>query len=173
MIVTAGAVEDLAVRYVHFFSSVLWWGIMFFMFIIIFPANKDGRYSRLFPRVQKFMKFIATISMASGISLLLINTRVTTERLLGTSWGFTILAGAILSAVVYLYIMLPKHDKISLPSSFALLKPNSPGPTKRPTFPVVGGSQNKLTSKRMRSRLFFIFLTITVGLMMYASHGFL
>lgn len=172
MIVTGEAIEDLAIRYVHFFSSVLWWGIMFFMFIIIFPANKDGRYSLLFPRVQKFIKIIATISMASGISLLLTNTRVTTERLLGTSWGFTILAGAILSAVVYLYIMLPKNDKISLSSTSPLLTPNSPGPTKRSIFPIVGGSQRKLISKRMRSRILFIFLTITVGLMVYSSEGF-
>jgi hypothetical protein len=98
---------------------------MFFMFIIIFPANKDGHYSPLFPRVQKFMKFIATIAIASGISLLFINTRVTTERLSGSSWGFTILAGAILSSVV-----LPKNNKISLPSTSVLVTSASPGPSR-------------------------------------------
>ncbi|NAL77587.1 hypothetical protein [Nitrososphaera sp. AFS] len=173
MIVTAEAVEDLAIRYIHFSFSVLWWGIMFFMFIIIFPANKDGHYSPLFPRVQKFMKFTATIAMASGISLLFINTRVTTERLLGSSWGFTILAGAILSSVVYLYIMLPKNNKISLPSTSVLVRPTSPGPFKKPTLPIVGTGQRRSISKRTRPRLLFIFLTITIGLMVYASHGFL
>jgi uncharacterized membrane protein len=52
---------NITIRYIHFFSSISWWGIMFFMFFIIFPLNKDGRYSALFPRVQRFMKIIASV----------------------------------------------------------------------------------------------------------------
>jgi hypothetical protein len=74
----------------HFFSSIMWWGMMFFMFVIIFPANKDSRYSILFPRVQRFMKVIASVVMASGIVLMLVNTKFSIGTLFGSSWGYGI-----------------------------------------------------------------------------------
>ena len=40
------------------FSSIMWCGMMFFMFVIIFPANKD-----------RFMKVIASVVMASGMAV--------------------------------------------------------------------------------------------------------
>jgi hypothetical protein len=77
---------SLVIRYIHFFSSIMWWGMMFFMFVIIFPANKDGRYSTLFPRVQRFMKVIASVALTSGIVLTLVNTKFSMETLFGSSW---------------------------------------------------------------------------------------
>ena len=55
---------------------------MFFMFVIIFPANKDSRYSIIFPRVQRFMIIIASVAMGSGIVLTLVNGRFSVETLL-------------------------------------------------------------------------------------------
>jgi hypothetical protein len=62
---------------------------MFFMFAIIFPANKDGRYYTLFPRIQRFMKVIVSVALASGIVLTLVNTKFSIETLFSSSWGYT------------------------------------------------------------------------------------
>ena len=77
---------SLVIRYIHFFSSIMWWGTMFFMFIIIFPVNNGGVYSTLFHRVQRFMKVIASIAMASGILLTLVNRRFGMESLFASRW---------------------------------------------------------------------------------------
>ncbi|HET7285625.1 MAG TPA: hypothetical protein VFI70_13155 [Nitrososphaeraceae archaeon] len=106
VIITLEVIGSLVIRYIHFFSSIMWWGIMFFMFIIIFPANKDSRYSTLFPRVQRFMKVVASIALASGIILTLMNTKFTIERLFSTSLGYTILTGATISIFVYIHILM-------------------------------------------------------------------
>jgi putative copper export protein len=106
MIIIQEVVGSLVIRYIHFFSSIMWWGMMFFMFIIIFPTNKDNRYSTLFPRVQRFMKVIASIALASGIVLTLMNTKFTIERLFSTNWGYTILTGATISIFVYIHILM-------------------------------------------------------------------
>src|ERR687884_666078 len=97
---------SLIIRYIHFFSSITWWGMMFFMFVIIFPANKDSRYSTLFPRVQRFMIVVASVAMASGIVLTLVNTKFSIETLFGSSWGYTILIGATISVFVYTHILM-------------------------------------------------------------------
>jgi hypothetical protein len=98
---------SLVIRYIHFFSSIMWWrGIVFFMFVIIFPANKDSRYSILFPRVQRFMIIIASVALASGIVLTLVNTKFSMETLFGSSWGYAMLTGATISVFVYTYILM-------------------------------------------------------------------
>ena len=79
---------------------------MFFMFVIIFPANNDRTYSALFPRVQKFMKVIASVAMASGILLTLVNRKLCIEYLLGSSRGYGILPGATISLFVYIHILM-------------------------------------------------------------------
>src|ERR1041385_3078793 len=96
----------LVIRYIHFFSSIMWWGMMFFMFVIIFPANKDSRYSTLFPRIQRFMIIVASIAMASGIVLTLVNTKFSIETLFDSSWGYAILTGATMSVFVYTHILM-------------------------------------------------------------------
>lgn len=62
---------SLRIRYIHFFSS-----LMFFMFVVTFPVNKSEAHSTLFSRVQRFTKVIASIAMASGILLILVNRRI-------------------------------------------------------------------------------------------------
>jgi uncharacterized membrane protein len=105
MIIIQEVIGSLAIRYIHFFSSIMWWG-MIFLFIIIFPANKDNQYSTLFPRVQRFMKVIASIALTFGIVLTLVNTKFTIERLFSTNWGYTILTGATISIFVYIHILI-------------------------------------------------------------------
>ena len=97
---------SLVIRYIHFFSSIMWWGMMFFMFMIIFPANKDSRYSTLFPRAQRFMIIIASVALASGIVLTLANTKFSIETLFRSSWGYAILTGATISVFVYTHILM-------------------------------------------------------------------
>jgi uncharacterized membrane protein len=170
----------LVIRYIHFFSSIMWWGIMFFMFVIIFPANKDSRYSTLFPRVQRFMKIIASVSMASGIVLTLVNTKFSIKTLFGSSWGYTILTGATISIFVYTHILMQirrsrtttttaavSPSSLLIPSTSISLRKNN-----KNTINNNKNSQKRKISKRFIPWLLFILLTITVAVMVYASHGF-
>jgi|GEM_PF-1297076 hypothetical protein len=170
----------LVIRYIHFFSSIMWWGIMFFMFVIIFPANKDSRYSTLFPRVQRFMIIIASVSMASGIVLTLVNTKFSIKTLFGSSWGYTILTGATISIFVYTHILMQNRrsrtttttaavspSSLLIPSTSISLRKNN-----KNTINNNKNSQKRKVSKRFIPWLLFILLTITVAVMVYASHGF-
>jgi uncharacterized membrane protein len=173
------ALASLVIRYIHFFSSIMWWGMMFFMFVIIFPANKDSRYSTLFPRVQRFMIIIASVSMASGIVLTLVNTKFSIKTLFGSSWGYTILTGATISIFVYTHILMQNRrsrtttttaalsPSLLIPSTSISLRKNN-----KNTINNNKNSQKRKISKQFIPWLLFILLTITVALMVYASHGF-
>ena len=169
---------SLIIRYIHFFSSITWWGMMFFMFVIIFPANKDSRYSTIFPRVQRFMIIIASVAMASGIVLTLVNRRFSIETLFGSNWGYTILTGATMSVIVYLHILMQNRRSRTAATaavSSSLLIPStsisSRSNDKKTINNKNGQKRKRKISKRFMSWLFFILLTITVALMVYASHG--
>ena len=99
---------------------------MFFMFVIIFPANNDRTYSALFPRVQKFMKVIASVAMASGILLTLVNRKLCIEYLLGSSRGYGILPGATISLFVYIHILTQNrtYDKTSTTRGHSAASPS-------------------------------------------------
>ena len=163
----------LVIRYIHFFSSIMWWGMMFFMFVIIFPANKDSRYSTIFSRVQRFMIIVASVAMASGIVL-------TLETLFGSNWGYTILTGATISVFVYTHILMQNRksrrtttstasvsSSLLIPSTSVSLRKNSKNTINNNKY-----SQRRKISKRFIPWLLFILLTITVALMVYASQGF-
>src|SRR6185437_11685291 len=93
-------VGGLVIRYIHFFSSIMWWGIMFFMFMII----------------------IASVSMASGIVLTLVNTKFSIKALFDSSWGYTILTGATISIFVYTHILM--QNRRSRTTTTAALSPS-------------------------------------------------
>ena len=97
---------------------------MFFMFFIIFPVNKDGRYSTLFTRVQRFMKVIASVAMTSGILLTFVNTKFTAEGLFNSKWGQILIIGAMTSVFVYIHIMMPKRAKTATPPASSILIPS-------------------------------------------------
>jgi uncharacterized membrane protein len=167
---------SLIIRYIHFFSSITWWGMMFFMFIIVFPANKNSQYSTIFPRVQRFMTIIASVAMASGIVITLVNRRFSMETLFGSSWGYAILTGTIMSIIVYTHILLQNRrsrttttaamsSSLLIPSTSISLRKNS-----KKTINNKNGQKRKI-SKLFTPWLFFILLTITVALMVYSSHG--
>jgi hypothetical protein len=190
IIIIPEVIASLIIRYIHFFSSIMWWGMMFFMFIIIFPVNKDGQYSTLFPRVQRFMLVVASIALASGIVLTLVNTKFTIERLFSTNWGYTILTGATISIFVYVHILMQNRrggsktsttaatTTAAASSSSSLLMPSSTSTSLRKNSKntiinnnSIKNSQKRKIPKRFIPWLLFVSLTITVALMVYASHG--
>ena len=168
----------LVIRYIHFFSSIMWWGMMFFMFVIIFPANKDSRYSTLFPRVQRFMIIVASVAMASGIVLTLVNTKFSIETIFGSKWGYVILTGSTTSVFVYIHILMQNRKSrrtTAAASSSSLLIPSTSISLRGNSKKTINNdkcSQTRKISKRFIPWLLFILLTITVALMVYASHSF-
>src|ERR1051325_3934499 len=171
-------VGGLVIRYIHFFSSIMWWGIMFFMFVIIFPANKDSRYSTLFPGVQRFMIITASVSMASGIVLTLVNTKFSIKALFDSSWGYTILTGATISIFVYTHILMQTRRSRTTTTTAAvspssLLIPSTSISLRKNNKNTINNNNKNSQKRKISKRLIlFILLTITVAVMVYASHGF-
>lgn len=93
---------EFLTSYVHFFSSVLWWGIMFFVIFILGPVNKKGSYSSLLPRIHRFILPISTVSITSGIALTFINIEFDANRLFNSLWAYMLILGGIFSIPVYL-----------------------------------------------------------------------
>ena len=91
--------------YVHFFSSILWWGITFFVFFILRPVNREGSYSLILQRIHQFILPISTISISSGIALTIININFDPYRLFNTTWGYLLIIGGLFSIPVYLVIL--------------------------------------------------------------------
>jgi hypothetical protein len=142
---------------------------MFFMFFIIFPVNKDGRYSALFPRVQRFMKIIASVAMTTGILLTFINPKFTVEALFNIKGGQTLIIGAMTSVFIYIYIMMPKRAKITPPPASSILIPSIHSSRKNTnTMNDRTNCQRRKISKRFIPWLLFTLLTITVTLMVAA-----
>ena len=148
----------LVIRYIHFFSSIMWWGMMFFMFVIIFPANKDSRYSTLFPRVQRFMIIVASVAMASGIVLTLVNTKCFCIHTYFDAKQKKQKNNNYSSCIIIIII---------IPSTSVSLRKNSKNTINNSKY-----SQRRKISKRFIPWLLLILLRITVALMVYASHGF-
>jgi len=108
---------DFLTLYIHFFSSVLWWGITFFVFFILRPVNREGSYSLILPRIHRFILPISTISILSGIALTFININFDPYRLFNTIWGYLVIIGGLFSIPVYLVILSqskPVNIKIQL-----------------------------------------------------------
>jgi hypothetical protein len=96
---------ELLTLYLHFFSSVLWWGITFFVIFILGPINKKGLYSSLLIRIHQFILPISTISITSGIALTFINIDFDSNRFFNSLWSYMLIIGGLFSIPVYLVIL--------------------------------------------------------------------
>ncbi|MFL6330179.1 MAG: hypothetical protein ACJ705_04115 [Nitrososphaeraceae archaeon] len=114
----------------HFFSSIMWWGMMFFMFVIIFPANKD-----------RFMKVIASVVMASGIVLMLVNTKFS------IGWGYALLTGATISVFVYMHILMQNRRSRTTPTTTAAVSSSSSLLTPSTSISSRKNSKNTINNK--------------------------
>jgi hypothetical protein len=137
--------------YIHFFSSVLWWGITFFVIFILRPVNREGSYSLILPRIHRFILPISTISISSGIALTFININFDPYGLFNTIWGYLLIVGGLFSIPVYLVILIqskPGNIKIQL---------NKKKNFKKKIFPP---------------NLLFILLSITLFIMVFVTKLF-
>ena len=96
---------EFLILYLHFFSSVLWWGITFFVIFILRPINKKEGYSFLLLRIHQFVILISTISIISGIALTFININFNSNRFFNSLWSYMLILGGSFSIPVYLIIL--------------------------------------------------------------------
>ena len=96
---------NFIISYIHFFSGILWWGITFFVVFILSPVNKKGLYSSLLPRVHRFVIFISTITIISGIYLTLTSFNFDFFNLFSSSLGQKILIAGTFSIPVYVTVV--------------------------------------------------------------------
>ncbi len=96
---------DYLTSYLHFFSSVLWWGLTFFVVFILRPVNRKGSYSLILPRIHKFILPISTVSIISGLALTFININFDPNRLFNSLWVYMLIFGGLFSIPVYLVIL--------------------------------------------------------------------
>ena len=137
--------------YIHFFSSVLWWGITFFVFFILRSVNREGFYSLILPRIHRFILPISTISILSGIVLTLININFDWYRLFNTIWGYLLIIGGLFSIPVYLVI----------------LSQSKPGNIK-----IQLNKKKNFKKKILPPYLLFILLSITIIIMVFVTKLF-
>lgn len=102
---------EFLTSYLHFFSSVLWWGIMFFVIFILRPINKNGAYSFLLLRTQQFILPMSTISITSGIALIFINIDFDSSRLFNSLWAYMLILGGLFSLPVYIVIIFQSKKR--------------------------------------------------------------
>lgn len=96
---------NFIISFIHFLSGILWWGITFFVVFILSPVNKKEIFSSLLPRVHRFVIFISTITIISGIFLTLISFNFDFFNLVSSSRGQTILIGGTFSIPVYVTVV--------------------------------------------------------------------
>ena len=99
------SILEFLLLYLHFFSSVLWWGITFFVIFILRPINKKGGYSFLLLRIHQFVLPISTISIISGIALTFININFNSNIFFNSLWSYMLILGGSFSIPVYLIIL--------------------------------------------------------------------
>jgi hypothetical protein len=106
-----GDTFNFMISFIHFLSGILWWGITFFVVFILSPVNKKGIFSSLLPRVHKFVIFISTITIISGIFLILITFNFDFFNLFSSSRGQTILIGGTFSIPVYVTVVFRSRKR--------------------------------------------------------------
>jgi hypothetical protein len=142
---------DFLTLYIHFFSSVLWWGITFFVFFILRPVNREGSYSLILPRIHRFILPISTISILSGIALTFININFDPYRLFNTIWGYLVIIGGLFSIPVYLVIL---------------------SQSKPVTFKIQLNKKKNFKKKILPPYFLFILLSITIFIMVFVTKVF-
>lgn len=105
------SILELLTLYLHFFSSVLWWGITFFVIFILRPINKKELYSSLLLRIHQFILPISTISITSGIALTFINIDFDSNRFFNSLWSYMLILGGLFSIPVYLVILFQSKKR--------------------------------------------------------------
>lgn len=106
-----GDTFNFMISFIHFLSGILWWGITFFVVFILSPVNKRGIFSSLLPRVHRFVIFISTITIISGIFLTLITFNFDFFNLFSSSRGQTILIGGTFSIPVYVTVVFRSRKR--------------------------------------------------------------
>lgn len=98
------------VRLVHVISGVGWLGevitINFVLLPALFHARADDRnvlLTTVFPYIFRLATVLGGLAIASGLGLVLWNTRMDLTLLVTTSWGWRILIGGIIGLVVYVF----------------------------------------------------------------------
>lgn len=98
------------VRLVHLLSGVGWVGevitINFVLLPALFRASADDRVVLLqtvFPYIFRLATVLGGLAIASGIGLVLWNTRLDLTLLVTTSWGWRILIGGVIGAIIYTF----------------------------------------------------------------------
>lgn len=134
---------------VHFLSSILWYGFMFFIIAVIAQIGRKNNVIAILNLAQRYIVLISTLSIVSGITLILsiYNFNIIQTKSFILSQKFILIAG-ILSLIVYIRILQSyfmtrlNYNKSLLPSSV----------------------------KRFLPKLLLLFLSITIGLMFLSSH---
>ncbi len=134
--------------FVHIISGTLWWGFAFFIVFIINPKNKKGIISFILPTVQKYVVAISTITIISGILLMLVNMNFDWNKSIESFWGKSVIFGGIFAIPPYLRV-LSSYSGCNLIPSLSL--------------------RNKAKFAMFLPHLYFGMLTFTIIIMIYST----
>ena len=137
--------------YLHFFSSVLWWGLTFFVVVILRPVNRDGSYSLILPKIHQFILPISTVSITSGLVLTFININFDPNRLFNSFWVIMLMLGGLFSIPVYLVILFQ---------------------SKKRTMKIQFGKKRNVKKTNLLPFLLFTLLSSTIFIMVFVTKMF-
>jgi len=116
----AGA--EFIYRWLHFLTGVCWIGMLWYFnfvqgsFFAETEANvKTGVVQKLVPRALWWFRWGALGTWLTGVALLMANAKNAGMDIFGTSWGVTILTGALMGTYMFLnvwVIIWPAQKKV-------------------------------------------------------------
>lgn len=155
-------------RWIHEFAGIAWYGEVFFMTFILMPVlgklppdSKGPLMVRTFPRIFNVATVSSSVTIVAGILVALLYSNFDLGIFMGSTWGLSILLGGLMG--LFMYIL---HVTVEVIELGALRQVDS---DEARAFPV----ELKVLERRVNRlpRVGFVILTITLVMMIYASHG--
>lgn len=130
---------------------MLWWGLTFFVVVILGPVNRNGSYSLILPRIHQFILPISTVSITSGLVLTFININFDPNRLFNSLWVYMLILGGLYSIPVYLVILFR---------------------SKKPTIKIQLSKRRNFKKTNLLPFLLFALLSSTIFIMIFVTKFF-
>lgn len=128
---------DLLTRWIHIIAGVTWIGLLYYFNFVQAPffaeteaAVKGAATRQLVPRALAWFRYSALVTFLAGLALLIIRIEQGGVEILGTSYGFRALTGAILGTIMFLNVwgVIWPNQKIVIGSAQAVAGGGSPDP---------------------------------------------
>ena len=160
---------QLIARWIHFFSGVVWIGLLYYFnfiqgaFFSEIDANtKNITLTKLVPKALWWFRYGALFTLLSGLYIIMVRGHLAGFGIYSTSWGIHILIGALLGTFMYLnvWLIIWPNQKIVIQSAAQVLDG-------KPALPEAAACGARAGLASRHNTLFSVPLLLFMGM---ASH---